>query len=99
MREIFLCHHLGLGDHIITNGLTRELLNTCDIINYPVKYHNVVNVMRMFEDVDHKINFLPVSGDSDMLSVSRHYTNVIRFGIFSNLGLLKGEKFCEWYRS
>jgi len=101
MKEVFLCHHLGLGDHIITNGLVRELLNRYDIINYPVKIHNVSNVSRMFGDVEQRVKILPVSGDVDMINASRHHKNVMKFGIFSDSGApQEGEYFCQWfYRS
>ena len=66
------------------------------MVYYPVKFHNVQNVMRMFEDIPNKIKFLPVSGDKDMITASKSYDNVLGLGIFSNSSR-NGEYFCEWF--
>ena len=98
MKEMFLCQHLGLGDHIITNGLLRELCKRYDYIHYPVKYHNAFNIMRMFEDIEEKLIFTPVANDADMLALSRRHNNLIKLGIFSESSRIqKGEYFCQWF--
>ena len=55
-------HHLGLGDHIICNGLVRRLvMNRSKSTNIlVVKHRNLNNVTRMFRDV--KLAFAPVTG-------------------------------------
>lgn len=44
-------HHLGLGDHIICNGLVRTLIKSRNI-KLAVKEKNLKNVARMFKDCD-----------------------------------------------
>jgi hypothetical protein len=43
-------HHLGLGDHIICNGLVRQLAKVKDV-TLAVKHKNLANVCRMFNDI------------------------------------------------
>lgn len=43
-------HHLGLGDHIICNGLVRFLSKQIGV-TLAVKYNNLANVARMFKDL------------------------------------------------
>lgn len=42
-------HHLGLGDHIICNGLVRQLMKKDDV-ELVVKEKNIKNVSKMFKD-------------------------------------------------
>ena len=58
MNSLVLHHHLGMGDHIICNGLVRSLLDTNDIIYLLCKEANAPRVLRMFDD-DERI--IPVS--------------------------------------
>lgn len=70
MKSIFIYHHLGLGDHIICNGLVRELtiLEDAEIVYLPVKYHNLNSVLAMYSD-DSRIKCIPVSGDLQVASL------------------------------
>lgn len=43
-------HHLGLGDHIICNGLVR-FLSKEKAVTLAVKHNNLANVARMFRDL------------------------------------------------
>lgn len=62
-------HHLGLGDHIICNGLVRRLvMNHSKSTNIlVVKHRNLNNVTRMFRDV--KLAFAPVSDSHQAFKV------------------------------
>ena len=60
MREAFFMPHLGLGDHIICNGILRKLRESYDIVHMPVKNHNLLNVQDMFKD-DTGIELISVS--------------------------------------
>ena len=48
---ILIHHHLGLGDHIVCNGLVRNLIQKNQIYGIFVKKHNVDNVMFMYKDL------------------------------------------------
>jgi len=52
MSSIFIYHHLGLGDHIVCNGLVRELVerHKPDIAYVLTKIHNMNNVSAMYAD-------------------------------------------------
>lgn len=64
--DCIVYHHLGLGDHIICNGLVRYLINNFNLkrIGLIVKQANVENVIRMFEDKP-EIHFLVLNNDND----------------------------------
>jgi hypothetical protein len=57
----YIGHGLGLGDHIILNGLIRELYAKYvnDDLFLVVKKRNAKNVKRMFEDLD-RLNYFEI---------------------------------------
>lgn len=64
--SVYIYHHLGLGDHIICNGLVRYIRKqTPDSTSVVlvVKYKNLTNVSRMFQDC--KIVYAPIYDDND----------------------------------
>tara|TARA_R110000824_G_scaffold132903_5_gene295506 strand:+ start:447 stop:1178 length:732 start_codon:yes stop_codon:yes gene_type:complete len=85
MPEAYFLPHLGLGDHIICNGLLRELRKKFDIVYMPVKQHNTHSVRDLFRD-DPGIEIIPVRGDNDAKSkqslFARHVDEVIGVGNF-----------------
>lgn len=52
MKSIMVYHHLGLGDHIICNGLVRHVLDKLNPsrIFLPTKVHNYITVAKMYWD-------------------------------------------------
>lgn len=70
MKSMMIYHHLGLGDHIICNGLVRFLLQKYNPsrIFLPTKIHNYNTVARMYLD---KIEIVPivVNTDSDVANL------------------------------
>ena len=105
MNNCFILHHLGLGDHIICNGLVREVLKKCDILYFPVKHHNLKTVEKMFSDIPNKIIFLPVENDAEMIQsfypIRFNIREIVKLGIFYETNFIKkGENFCEsFYRN
>jgi hypothetical protein len=63
----YIYNHLGLGDHIICNGLYREIINTNDFYTLFVKHHNVETVSFMIKDLNN-INIKSVNDDSEVIS-------------------------------
>ncbi len=65
-NELFLHHHLGLGDHMDCNGMVRFLLETGDYnkINLFVKstYHDMIKYMYSDEE---RINLVKINVDKD----------------------------------
>ena len=50
--KIYIHHHLGLGDHIICNGLVREFAKVFNQVFLFSKPHNFNNVSFMYRDLD-----------------------------------------------
>lgn len=60
----YILQHLGLGDHIMCNGLVRYYSKLNDSVHLFCKHNNVADVEYMFRD-DSKIHIIPVSSDDD----------------------------------
>jgi hypothetical protein len=54
--KILIYTHLGLGDHIVCNGLVRQLYNETDEISLACQSHNLISVSSMFSDL--RINYV-----------------------------------------
>jgi hypothetical protein len=77
MNPLFIHHHLGMGDHIICNGMIRTLLNdseSCTDVYVFSKESNAKRVSRMFED-DSRIHVVSIPTDQD------EFTFVDKFGV------------------
>jgi hypothetical protein len=48
--NLFIYHHLGLGDHIVCNGMVRELIKNVDNAYLFCKGHNKTSVEYMYRD-------------------------------------------------
>ena len=75
LPNLFFRPHLGLGDHIVCNGMVRELHKKYDKFVMPVKCHNVKSVSRMFEDLDN-VRLLSVINDFEADSHALNYTRI-----------------------
>lgn len=65
MSELTIYHHLGLGDHIICNGLVREYAKKYTKLQLFCKPHNAKSVADMYSDLNLE---LIVGGDDDARS-------------------------------
>lgn len=65
--SLFVYHHMGLGDHIICNGMVRYIVEKVKptFLYLPVKNHYYESVRSMYLD-DHRIVCLPVDSDNDV---------------------------------
>lgn len=102
MKRIFLIHHLGLGDHIVCNGLVRELIKKCDLIYFPVKHHNFATVKFMFRDIPNHIKYVTVNNDNEMLyweTMNREiFDEPVRLGNFYENNFVNRHKnFCKGF--
>lgn len=52
MNSVYIYHHLGLGDHIISNGLVRSIYEKYNRTFLFSKPKNFLNIKRMFKDLD-----------------------------------------------
>jgi hypothetical protein len=62
----YIYNHLGLGDHIICNGLYRELTNDNDEYTLFVKHHNVDTVSFMIRDLNN-ISIKSINDDAEVV--------------------------------
>ena len=90
---LFIHHHLGLGDHIICNGLVRSLLNDGKVfgrIFLFAKEKNTQRVSRMFAD-EPRIQLISIPSDANEIA----FVNAIihQYGIvdFVRCGFSMGE--------
>jgi hypothetical protein len=77
---IFIYHHLGLGDHILCNGLVREVAKWDDAICVFCKHKNYASVTDMYHD-NSQINVLAFADDADVEKFLKvNSCNVLRIG-------------------
>lgn len=83
-------HHLGLGDHIICNGLIRSLVGSrAEEVAVFVRDNNLPRVARMFDD-ESRIHLIPIPPEACVTDVSNlqfvdsymgsHEGNLLRLG-------------------
>lgn len=63
----YIYHHLGLGDHIICNGIVRHFQSIHDKISVFCKPHNYENVKYMFRD-NSNVFVIPIGEDIDVVN-------------------------------
>lgn len=95
-KKYYIYHHLGLGDHIILNGLIRKLIKKDGIYFLFCKKHNVDSVEFMFNDIDN-LHLISVNSDSDVQKFlsSNKINDVIKIG-HENLEFFKRFYNCTW---
>jgi hypothetical protein len=64
-NSFYIFHHLGLGDHILCNGLVREFKEKYENLNVFCHPFHFGSVDFMYRD-DNNINVLPIGGFSDI---------------------------------
>jgi len=62
----YLYHHLGLGDHIICNGMVREYYKKYNDLTLFVKKHNLISVSFMFRDL-FDLQYHSVNSDNEVI--------------------------------
>jgi hypothetical protein len=84
MNELYIYHHLGLGDHISCHGIVRHFCEIKDKVFLFVKENNYKNVKRMFSDIKN-LNFL-IGDDSFALNYIREnkINNLLKVGFNIN---------------
>src|SRR6266481_6209875 len=103
MSSLLLYHHLGLGDHIILNGLVRHYAKRYERIGLFAKPHNFVSVAFMYRDLPN-LSVIPADDRTaerlifwNRLTLGmRRYDQVIRIG-FNNLNRGNGLQFEEQF--
>lgn len=69
---ITIFHYLGLGDHIVCNGLVRNLITSDSKYKLIVKQRNIESVKFMFRDLTN-LDFLLVDDEIDIVNFINEY--------------------------
>lgn len=93
-KDIYLHTHLGLGDHLITNGLIRYFTIRKRKVFLFVKHQNVRNVEFMYSDIQNLV-IIPVNDDNE---VRLHTKYALRIGHENLLKMMK-QYDCSWDES
>jgi len=92
----YIYHHLGLGDHIICNGLVRHYQKKYDNVTVFCKPQNFNNIVYMYRD-NKNINVLNIGEDNDVknyIQKEKINNDVIKVGFEHLIG---GETFDECF--
>ena len=89
----YIYHHLGLGDHIICNGLVRKFASEFENISLFCKPHNKESVEFMYRDLNN-LSIISLPTDSDVINFlqSKNMNDVIIVG-FDNMYSSGSENF------
>lgn len=75
---MIIYHHLGLGDHIVCNGLVRSLSESLKI-QLICKANNLSNINFMYRD-NSNISLIPVSSDNQANQICINNNDLLRIG-------------------
>ena len=89
---MYIHHHLGLGDHIVCNGLVRYLTKFETDVTIAVKKHNAISVKAMYADTNFKFDEIVTDQDA----INNYTTTVRRIG-FEHVKLDWEESFYNQY--
>ena len=98
MKSLLLLGHLGLGDHLICNGMIRSLSEKYGEINVLCKKGYLNTLKLIFEDLKN-INFVPTSSDEQAVKYvndyNKYYDETMLLGQYGNQALYEYAKFDE----
>ena len=78
-QTVGLLSHMGLGDHIVCNGMVRHFVKQYNLIIY-VKHQYIDSVRHMFRDLGPQLKIVAVKDDHE--AWARQEPKTIRSGIF-----------------
>lgn len=85
MSNLFVVNHIGLGDHIICNGIYRYHAQRNEDVEIPCYTHNLPSVKQMLGDVKNA-RIVEIRNDSEMLRLAeireKSGWKVLRLGMF-----------------
>lgn len=96
MSALFILSNLGLGDHIICNGLVRHYAQTEDSIKIPAYHHNAPSVSFMFMDLKN-VEVIGVKDEAAAILLC-HAKRCLRLGFYSEGGFDPVKFDQEFYR-
>ena len=80
MSKLYIHHHLGLGDHLICNGIVGEKAKHYDEVFVYTKKHNVEAVKFLFRDIC-SINILSIQNDAEVIDQMTQYAEEEKLSI------------------
>ena len=81
-KDVIFLGHLGLGDHIIQQGIVNRLARRYKRVLIFCKHHNLASVRHM---CDPNVNIIPLSGDTEVHRYMQQVENVdiISVGLYN----------------
>ena len=77
---VYIYHHLGLGDHIVCNGLVRYLYKQYKQVTLFCYEHNLSNLHYMYRDLEN-LNLYPANSDYEIQNfINSNNIHVIKVG-------------------
>ena len=87
--KTYIHHHLGLGDHIVCNGIVRAVAKlhgeAGGYVILAVKEENIPSVIQLYRDLTHLVKFHQVTRDEDCYEAYKKFF-FLRIG-FENMNL------------
>lgn len=81
----YIYHHLGLGDHIVCNGLVRHLYKKRGNVTLFCYHHNLKNLQYMYRDLEN-LTLQPMGSDYEILTfIQNNNIDVDKIG-FDKMG-------------
>lgn len=89
--------HLGVGDHLLCNGLIRQLSKKYKQLKIPCWPYNHISVSHQFSDLPN-VETIAVLTDDQMSRMGQRDTEAIRLGYYSQDEFLANQFDREFYR-
>jgi hypothetical protein len=96
MNEIYIHHHLGLGDHIICSGIVRQFSKIYRNVFLFCKQNNILNVSFLYRDLQN-VTLVPISNDYDVYNNFKH-KDILQIG-FGNVNEITQKYNVGWDES
>lgn len=80
MKRLLLRSHLGLGDHLLCNGLVRTLVQRGHEIDVPCYPHNAESVSIMFSDLAERVRVITVDNDTQLRNLEGPSIDIGHYG-------------------
>lgn len=81
MNSLYVLSHLGIGDHMLCNGLIRNLATKYGLIQIPCFLHNYESVHFMFKDLPN-VQAVAIKDEADAIRLAQ-LNGSLRLGYYS----------------
>ena len=97
MDNYLIAHHLGLGDHVVLNGLVRHIFNrekdSHERIYLLCYEHNLPNVKRMYSDIP--LNYVLITHNSQIANAIKNFDGSVEDLHLNGKEVYKYPDYCD----